>query len=418
MKDQVHGPDPISRNESDSITMSKSAKRATVIGAGLWGQVLSLFLSDHGYIVDLFEIKPQFDMEKTWSFHGSDVPESLLPFVENLSSYHWQKQSVQFHQYSRTIETPYFTIRSSDLAKKVMGNSKIEIHFGTQFKNDSLNEEIGGKSDLPLIIDTAGQPFKLNASEFAYQKFVGLEFLLENKHGVDYPVIMDATVPQLDGYRFMYLLPFGEKTIFVEDTRYSKTPFILEADYKQEIASYVKQKGWIVKDVIYTEKSALPIPFNVPVSEETRMTLGKNNEVISLGVAQGLYHPVTGYSSPLMWKTLDVLKIHLNRGSQGDRNSDQWLVELKLALGALREDFRQGQRVYCFLNRLMFLASSDEKRFVIFERFYKFSRELIERFYSMDNSYLDWAKIFSGRPPVSVSRAMVVLKDFVLRSPM
>ena len=35
---------------------------------------------------------------------------------------------------------------------------------------------------------------------------------------------MDATVEQIDGYRFIYLLPTGEHEIFVEDTYYSDAP--------------------------------------------------------------------------------------------------------------------------------------------------------------------------------------------------
>ena len=43
-------------------------------------------------------------------------------------------------------------------------------------------------------------------------------------HGLDRPIVMDATVDQADGYRFVYCLPFSPTELFVEDTYYSDTP--------------------------------------------------------------------------------------------------------------------------------------------------------------------------------------------------
>ena len=43
-------------------------------------------------------------------------------------------------------------------------------------------------------------------------------------HEVTRPVIMDARVEQLGGYRFVYVLPLGEHEIFIEDTYYQDEP--------------------------------------------------------------------------------------------------------------------------------------------------------------------------------------------------
>src|SRR3546814_15427127 len=55
----------------------------------------------------------------------------------------------------------------------------------------------------------------------SWQKVVGQALTVKGVHGVEYPVVMDATVEQLDGYRFVYLLPFDAETVFIEDTYYS-----------------------------------------------------------------------------------------------------------------------------------------------------------------------------------------------------
>ena len=59
------------------------------------------------------------------------------------------------------------------------------------------------------------------ASDRGFRKFVGVEIETDRPHGVPRPMIMDATVTQQDGYRFIYLLPFSPTRILIEDTRYS-----------------------------------------------------------------------------------------------------------------------------------------------------------------------------------------------------
>ena len=46
----------------------------------------------------------------------------------------------------------------------------------------------------------------------------GVEVQLKKPHGLTAPMLMDAQVPQTDGYRFLYVLPFDPRTLLVEDT--------------------------------------------------------------------------------------------------------------------------------------------------------------------------------------------------------
>ena len=51
-------------------------------------------------------------------------------------------------------------------------------------------------------------------------------------------MVMDASVEQLDGYRFVYLLPFGPRDVFVEDTYYSDSPEVDQPLLQSRIAAY------------------------------------------------------------------------------------------------------------------------------------------------------------------------------------
>jgi hypothetical protein len=57
--------------------------------------------------------------------------------------------------------------------------------------------------------------------DLGWQKFVGRTYECAAGHHIALPVIMDATVQQLAGYRFLYFLPFSRSKLLIEDTYYS-----------------------------------------------------------------------------------------------------------------------------------------------------------------------------------------------------
>ena len=59
-----------------------------------------------------------------------------------------------------------------------------------------------------------------------------------------------------------------------------------------------------------------------------------------------------------------------------------------------------------FLNRMMFGAAAPPDRRFIMERFYRLPEPLISRFYAGRLTWRDRVRIFSGRPPVPVGRAL------------
>src|SRR3546814_9267200 len=70
------------------------------------------------------------------------------------------------------------------------------------------------------VLDARGAG-DLSLLDLGWQKFFGQELLIEGGHGLARPIIMDARVPQIDGYRFVYLLPFSPDRLFVDDPYFS-----------------------------------------------------------------------------------------------------------------------------------------------------------------------------------------------------
>src|SRR5690606_41823207 len=103
---------------------------------------------------------------------------------------------------------------------------------------DHVRLESGETIPASGVIDARG-PGDVVALGPGWQKSVGREYRFAQPHGLDGPIIMDATVDQAEGYRFVYCLPFSETRILVEDTYYSLPPALDVPALQERIAAYV-----------------------------------------------------------------------------------------------------------------------------------------------------------------------------------
>src|SRR5690606_27637496 len=108
------------------------------------------------------------------------------------------------------------------------------------------------------VIDARG-PANASALDLGWQKFVGREYRFERPHGLDRPIVMDATVDQTEGYRFVYCLPFSDTRMLVEDTYYSLSPELDVPTLQDRIAAYVAAQGWRPAEVEREETGVLPV---------------------------------------------------------------------------------------------------------------------------------------------------------------
>ncbi|MEL6875837.1 MAG: lycopene beta-cyclase CrtY, partial [Pseudomonadota bacterium] len=203
-----------------------------IAGGGLAGGLIALALQKLRPDLDLvlIEAEDHFGGNHIWSFFESDIEPDNQWLVDPLISRKWDSYDVHFPAYSRSIANGYRSIESTSLDRllreKLPGTS---LKTGKKVQNISdgrveikKGEDIAAKA----IIDVRGGG-NIDALEFGWQKFLGQMLKLREPHGLDRPVIMDATVDQLDGYRFVYCLPFGKKQVFVEDTYYADTKTIV-----------------------------------------------------------------------------------------------------------------------------------------------------------------------------------------------
>ena len=215
---------------------------------------------------------------------------------------------------------------------------------------------------------------------------------LTQPHGLKWPVIMDATVRQIDGYRFIYYLPWTENRVLVEDTRYTTKKEINVQEWTREVESLIHAQDWNIQKIERVETGSLLIPFtSIPHHLS-------DSKVVDLS---GIFHDVTGYSFPACLRVCHLM-------------SGQGAVELSLfqnALASYIEKNKFSRSFYRLLNRLLFFAAAEEKRYKMLQHFYRLSESSIKRFYSGETSFFDMVKVFFGRPPVSVLKALKVMLE-------
>lgn len=368
-----------------------------IAGGGLAGTLIAIRLRQlrPDLSVALFERDGVLGGNHTWSFHETDVEPDILAFLGPFVSHRWERQYVSFPGHSRTIETAYASIESKKLhavAAPILDGALQLNAPVAELSATSVTLRSGAVIEAGAVIDARGE-LRSETLALGFQKFVGQEVEFAAPHGLDGPVIMDATVAQEDGYRFLYVLPFTERTALVEDTRYADGAALEKEALRRGITDYCVARGWRITRVLREEEGVLPIA----LAGDIDAYFGEGAKgVARAGMRAGLFHPLTGYSLPDAAILADLI------ARQGDHSGPA-------LAGMTRTHATQKWReraFYRLLSRMLFDAAVPEKRYKVLERFYRMSQPLIERFYAGRTELRDRARILIGKPPVPISKAI------------
>ncbi len=341
----------------------------------------------------------------TWSFHASDVSPVQDRWLKPMVAHAWADQEVRFPAFRRRLPTGYRSMGSADLHRHVSALAPVKLELGRRVSSveaGAVVMEGGQRITAPCVIDGRGLSW-VSGVAFGYQKFVGLEVETTAAHGVDRPVIMDATVEQIDGYRFVYCLPFDETHLLIEDTYYADTRALDVELLARRVREYARQAKWEIRSVVRDEAGVLPIALDGGI--ESFWPIAEAGAARA-GMRAGLFHQTTGYSLPLAAAVADALA----------RLPSLTTAEAARTIRAIGEESWARQSYFRLLNRLLFVSARPSERRDVMQRFYKLPAPLIERFYAGNPSALDKALILSGRPPIPVLRALQGMSPSSARS--
>jgi lycopene beta-cyclase len=373
-----------------------------IVGGGLAGGLIAIAVKRRHPEMDVRVIDAAATIggNHLWSFFASDLAESNKWIVAPLISHGWKSYDVAFPGQARTLDNPYYAIESERLdrvvrdaipAAALMLERKV---LGASARAVVLAD--GDRVEAKGVIDCRG-PGDLNVLECGWQKFIGQELALTDVHDDPRPMVMDASVAQADGFRFVYCLPFTATRMFVEDTYYSDTPTIDRDRLAGRIADYAQARGWGIDRVVREERGALPVVIDGDFDAYWRS--GGNN-VAKAGARAGLFQPTTSYSLPDAVRMAGAIAHATDFGGKA-------LHELTHRLA---KDAWRARGFYRMLNKMLFRAADPEERWRVLARFYTLDAGLIGRFYAGSSTMIDKARLLTGKPPVPIGRAIAALR--------
>jgi lycopene beta-cyclase len=328
----------------------------------------------------------------TWCFHQGDVDDDVRAWIEPLVVHRWSGYDVRFPGFARRIERAYAAITSERLHEVVTGaGGDVRLDaVATALESSRVTLQDGTILTAQVVIDARG-PEPEPARHAGFQKFLGWEVELAGPHGLTQPVLMDATVDQRDGFRFVYVLPFSATRVLAEDTYFSHEPRLDEPLLRQRIGTYLDHRGWTIQRVIREEKGILPMPWR-------EHSIAPGQGPLRAGYRGGFFHPGTGYSLPVAARLA---------GWIADRPADRLLDDFA---GFVR-DHRRRIRFCHLLNHMLFRWFPPSQRWHVFRRFYGLPLPTIERFYALDLRAIDRARLVMGRPPRGISLRYRLAKE-------
>jgi lycopene beta-cyclase len=377
-----------------------------LVGGGLQNGLLALSLlaEPSRASICLIERNQRLGGNHTWCFHSDDLDQTVATLVEPMVVARWPGYRVSFPRHERELDTPYAMVSSdrfhAHVHRTVTGTSNSDVLLDTEVAAVSGTEvrlRDGRLLRARFVVDARGpERTSIDPERTGYQKFVGLEVETAGPHGVQRPVLMDACVPQSDGYRFLYVLPLASDRLLVEDTRFSDSPDLDRERLQRDIGAYMQERSYSAKRVLRIESGVLPLPWHGDVS------VPEPGHPLIAGFQGGWYHPVSGYSFPIAAR--------LARCIAATPIDELWGDDLHLLAGQQRRQLAFAHR----LNKMFFRWFAPENRYNVLERFYTLPEPVIRRFYALCMTDLDRARMLMGRPPRGMSYKAALLGRSVL----
>lgn len=389
-------------------TPADTRTEIAIVGGGLAGGLIALALrrTRPEISVMLIEQGEVLGGNHRWSWFDSDLAQpGSAALMAGFRTAEWQGYEVRFPAYERQLGSQYLSLASPDFdagLRRELAQDTVRTNCSVAALDAAgvtLND--GSRISARTVIDCRGA---VPSQHFrgGWQVFMGRHIRTMQPHGVARPVIMDAAVNQHDAFRFVYTLPLGARDLFIEDTYYADDQVLDRSALSARIDAYILANGWGGEagngfEIIGHETGVLPVitggTFGAYQAQQ------RVDGVAMAGARGGFVHPLTSYTLPFAVET--ALAIAADADLPGAQMAA--MVEQR----ARRHWART--RYYRMLGSMLFGAAKPDRRYRIFEHFYRLNEDLVERFYAARSTFPDKARILSGKPPVAVGRAVTAL---------
>lgn len=280
-----------------------------IMGAGCAGLSLCHYLLERGVCdpILILDKKERFEDDRTWCFWDVEP----TPFSD-LAVKRWNSWSV--HAEGRNLlhttgRYPYVCLPASEFYADAL--ARIAAHDNVTVR---LEEEVQGYEEVAdgVIVRTPervysadsvfdgrglppGSPLfeRARASRrWVSQKFLGLRLRTQRPvFDASACTLMDFSVSQERGLRFVYVLPFGEREALVENVYLSEARVSPE-EHRAEISGYLNERyGLSAEDYVVDGEERGHIPMT-----DYPFPRRPGQRVYSVGMLGGETRPSTGYT--------------------------------------------------------------------------------------------------------------------------
>lgn len=372
-----------------------------LVGGGLASSLIAwrLAIDRPELRVAVVERDDRLGGKHTWSFFDGDISAEDRAWLAPATPHRWTGgYEIYFPGLSRSMKTPYNSMTSERLHEAVApllgdrlitGDAVVVSPDGVTLADQRVIRAGG-------VIDARG-PAPTPHLDLGWQLFLGRTVRLTEPHGLTRPTIMDATVAQGEAYRFVYLLPFDDRTVLIEDTYYVDGARLDREVIRGRVDAYVRSRGWTVEAVVDEEEGVLPIALDGDIDA----FWAEERSVARAGLSAALFHPTTGYS------LLDAVATARLVAGAADVSS----AGLRTLMEGHSKKLWADRAFYRLLDRMLFRAADPGDRWSVMRRFYGLSEPLVRRFYAGQSTMLDKARILVGKPPVPIHRALRQLRE-------
>ncbi|MBC7140288.1 MAG: lycopene beta-cyclase CrtY [Defluviimonas sp.] len=389
--------------------MERTVCDIAIVGGGLAGGLAALAIARArpGLTIRLIEAGEEVGGNHRWSWFASDLGPAGAALVDGLAQMRWEDgHAVSFPGCARHLPTPYRSLASRDFAgalrRALPRGTMLTGRAAVALAADGVALADGERIAARVVIDARGFAPTPHLTG-GWQVFMGRTLRCEAPHGLTRPTIMDATVAQIGGYRFVYVLPLGPRIVFIEDTYYQDAPLLDRAALERRLDDYAQARGWR-GEVMDEETGVLPVITGGDLA--AFQTQHRVPGVAVIGARGGFVHPLTSYTLPFAVETALAIAEALPDRLAGPSSPG---AELAALVEARARRHWRAMRFYRLLGAMLFGAAAPAERWRIFARFYTLPTALIERFYAGRSTLADRARILCGRPPVPVGRALRAL---------
>ena len=378
-----------------------------ILGGGLSGGLCALAMAEHAphLRVALVEQGERLAGNHTWCCHGSDLGISadhdVAAWFRPLVKHRWTQYQVAFPDFTRTIAGDYLCIPAESLQREVtraMARPGKHLLLGEQVQGATSCDVLlqsGSHLQAKLVIDARGSRTPTGAC--GYQKFLGWE--IETDEGAlalgHVPTLMDAGVQQLDGYRFVYVLPMSSTRFLVEDTYFSRVADLDRKTVSDRLRKYLTGRGVQRYEIVREESGVLPMPWSNRSDGDK-----PDSAPVAIGYRAGLFHPATGYSLAIAVQTADRMA-----RSIGAPQSESLQALAIRTVADLQAELATNLRFARALNFLAFRAIPGSwLRSLVFSAVYRLPTDLLHRFYAAKTTPLDRFALLGAVARVRVPR--------------